>query len=56
MISRKELINKRMNICKECPELTKVRTCKKCGCFMPAKIRLASATCPLNKWNIIARN
>lgn len=45
----------RFNTCKSCPEIfklpmTALGTCKKCGCFMDAKIKLARASCPLNKW------
>ena len=37
-------------ICKECPELVPlVEICKKCGCFMPAKVRLDFAECPMGK-------
>lgn len=43
--------NKRFDICKSCPELTEITNqCKKCGCFMHAKTKLAEATCPLGKW------
>ena len=42
---------KRMNICKQCPEMLKMTTtCKKCGCFMNVKTRLAKSECPLKKW------
>lgn len=41
----------RFNICLECPELINAtKQCKKCGCFMVAKTKLKTATCPLNKW------
>jgi hypothetical protein len=41
----------RMEICKSCPELIQLtKTCKKCGCFMEAKTKLAHASCPLEKW------
>ena len=46
----KELGVARMKVCMECPELTPVKTCKKCGCFMIAKTKLEKATCPLGKW------
>jgi hypothetical protein len=45
------LAKERLYICKQCPELIKLTTqCKKCGCFMAAKSKLAEATCPLGKW------
>lgn len=41
----------RFDICQQCPELIKLtKQCKKCGCFMAAKTKLAHATCPLGKW------
>jgi hypothetical protein len=46
-----EKAKSRLDICKECPELTKLTSqCKKCGCFMTAKVKLEEATCPLGKW------
>lgn len=40
----------RFATCVGCPELLPTRQCKKCGCFMPAKVKLTHATCPLGKW------
>ena len=41
----------RMSICASCPELVGLtKQCKQCGCFMPAKVKLEAATCPLGKW------
>ena len=41
----------RFDICKECPELfTPTAQCKKCGCFMPIKVRLRGLHCPIDKW------
>lgn len=36
--------------CKSCSAFTAFKTCTECGCIMPLKIRLASASCPLAKW------
>lgn len=42
---------KRYDICLECPELIQLtKQCKKCGCFMLAKTKLKTASCPLGKW------
>lgn len=41
---------KRYDICEGCDKLTVAKTCKECGCFMPAKVKLKHAVCPLNKW------
>ena len=50
-VKESDLSNKRFSICKECPELIKLtKQCKKCGCFMKAKVMLEAASCPLGKW------
>lgn len=46
-----EVAEKRYAICLECPFLTELtKQCKKCGCFMQLKTKLAAAACPINKW------
>ena len=46
-----EVQEQRYAVCKTCPELINLtKTCKQCGCFMPAKTKLLHAYCPLNKW------
>lgn len=43
--------SQRYSICQACPELIKLtKQCKKCGCFMAVKTKLAAAACPLGKW------
>lgn len=47
--------SKRLEICKACPELIKTTgQCKKCGCIMNLKTKLAKAECPLHKWEAIS--
>ena len=49
-----ELHIKRYTICRKCPERNTVRdTCKKCGCYLPAKTRSESSSCPLGHWTSI---
>jgi hypothetical protein len=48
--SSEELENSRMDICNECDRLLITKQCKECGCFMPLKVKLFHATCPLQKW------
>ena len=43
-------LSNRIEICKSCPELNSLNFCKQCGCFMPVKVRIKSAECPLKKW------
>jgi len=49
--SEEELKEKRLSICRQCPEYVSLTTqCKKCGCFMEMKARLENAVCPIGKW------
>jgi predicted Zn-ribbon and HTH transcriptional regulator len=41
---------KRYNACLDCPFLKKNSQCKKCGCFMKAKVRIKASRCPIGKW------
>lgn len=46
-----EIAEKRLEICKACPELIQATTqCKQCGCLMNLKTKLPNADCPLGKW------
>jgi hypothetical protein len=46
-----EVADMRFDICKSCPHLSEITSqCKKCGCFMQAKTKLKTASCPINKW------
>jgi hypothetical protein len=40
----------RLAICGSCNQLRSNRTCARCGCFVDAKARFRSQTCPLRKW------
>lgn len=41
----------RFSICQQCPFFVSLTgQCKKCGCFMRAKTKLAMAECPEHKW------
>jgi len=44
-----DIIDKRMEICNGC-EFKMGLNCKKCGCFIHAKTRVATARCPIGKW------
>ena len=40
--------------CLNCPSLIKAtKQCKKCGCFMSEKAKLAEASCPIGRWGAI---
>lgn len=50
-LSGEQLAQKRYDICQKCPAFNQVLlVCNDCGCFLPAKTKLAEATCPQNKW------
>jgi ribosomal protein L32 len=41
----------RLTICNECSEyVSRLRSCKQCGCYMPAKATFLKSECPLDKW------
>jgi len=40
----------RLAVCASCDQLRSNRACAKCGCFVDAKARFRSQTCPLRKW------
>ena len=41
----------RYTICKSCIQFNSItKTCKKCGCFMPAKVIISYSLCPIGKW------
>ena len=45
-----DLRTQRIQICKSCEELSQLKFCKKCNCFMPVKTWLKTKKCPLSKW------
>ena len=45
------IIESRLAECRDCEHFIKATSqCKKCGCFMKVKTRLATARCPIGKW------
>jgi hypothetical protein len=46
-----EVAESRFAICKDCPFFISLSgQCKKCGCIMHLKTKLAMAECPEHKW------
>lgn len=44
-------LNNRLAICNKCKHFRKsLNQCKKCGCFMQVKARIAFTKCPIDKW------
>ena len=51
LIYDQDILDKRWNECLSCEHLIKAtNTCKKCGCFMKIKHKLATSRCPIGKW------
>lgn len=51
IFTSEEKSNARLNICNECEFFAKeTARCKKCGCFMKAKVKIEMAKCPIGKW------
>ena len=50
MLHDQDIIDKRLDICNGCEFLTEKNKCEKCGCFMKVKTRVATARCPIGKW------
>lgn len=47
-----EFAEERFNICVGCEHFIKMTAqCKKCGCFMAVKTKLAASACPVGKWS-----
>ena len=49
MLHDQDIIDKRWDICTGC-EFLNNNKCEKCGCFMKVKTRVATASCPIGKW------
>lgn len=43
-------VSSRLAACGSCDQLRSNRTCAQCGCFVDAKARFRSQSCPLRKW------
>ena len=51
MLVSKEVAVDRARICASCEYLFQpTKTCKKCGCFVKAKVMLPGQSCPVGKW------
>jgi hypothetical protein len=43
----------RYGVCRGCEYFKKeLKICNRCGCFMPLKVTIARAKCPVNKWAV----
>jgi len=47
----KKQAEERMKICMTCPQyVADENRCSLCGCYLRVKIRIATESCPINKW------
>jgi|TARA_Y100000389_G_scaffold101980_1_gene98781 hypothetical protein len=45
------IYQERMATCRSCDQFqASIKVCKSCGCFMPAKAKIAQIRCPKDKW------
>lgn len=52
-LTKEEHEKERLQICKSC-EKHKLGFCMACGCSVKLKVKLKSASCPLEKWKAIS--
>lgn len=45
------IADKRLEVCQSCPQRTDEWTCKACGCFIKALVRLPHGKCPEGRWS-----
>ncbi len=46
-----EIGKQRISICMRCDQYSKLnKSCRVCGCFMLAKVRIKNKSCPLKLW------
>ena len=51
LLHDQDVIDKRWDECQKCEFLLKpTNNCTKCGCFMKVKTKVATARCPIGKW------
>ena len=51
IFASKHVYKQRLNTCRGCEHFQGLAlVCKKCGCFMPAKAKIANLRCPVDKW------
>ena len=49
LLHDQEIIDKRRALCNDCEHRFGLN-CKKCGCFIASKTKVATARCPVGKW------
>ena len=49
LMARKSTVEERLSYCNDC-EHNKMGICKRCGCIIQGKTRLADQRCPIGLW------
>ena len=49
LMARKSTVEERLGFCSSC-EHNKLGICRKCGCIIQGKTRLADQRCPIGLW------
>lgn len=44
-------VDERLAICNDCEVQNALKICTACGCFIPAKVKLAESECPMELWS-----
>ena len=51
LVTPRKIYWRRIEICKSCSSCDqRLKRCMECGCFIPAKAKIAVEACPLGKW------
>lgn len=45
-----DLARLRLDICRQCPLYSALKTCTVCRCYMPVKAQITEAKCPKGRW------
>ena len=53
LVFDEEILQDRWDACNKCEFLTEKLKCKKCGCVMRIKSRVAKMKCPVGKWSSV---
>lgn len=55
IFAEQQIQQTRMSTCQSCEHFNvKTTQCRHCGCFMSAKTKLKTASCPIGKWGKVS--
>ena len=55
VFAQQEIVDRRWNLCLQCPQIAPAKRCAICGCFMGLKVKLSTSSCPDNppRWTSV---